>query len=115
MTNDRLTPPWRKYATACILSGMMLILTVTLPWTVSKPGMLLLNLLAVMIAAFVGGFGPGLLATALSALGAIYFFLPPLYSLHVQSRSDVVYLGIFTTAACAAAWLLDWARGAATD
>src|SRR5258705_13099547 len=32
---------------------------------------------AVMIAAYLGGFGPGLLATLLSALAVMYFFLEP--------------------------------------
>jgi len=40
-----------------------------------------LFLCAVMIAAWFGGFGPGLLATALSSFAFYYYFLPPLYSL----------------------------------
>jgi K+-sensing histidine kinase KdpD len=112
MRGNDLTPPWAKYAAACLLGGLAIAITSALPWAVPKPGVLLMNLLAVMIAAYLGGFGPGLLATALSALGAIWFLLPPVHSLHIQSRSDVVFLGIFTSAACAATWLLDWSKGA---
>ena len=32
---------------------------------------------AIIVAAWYGGLGPGVLATALSALAAMYFFLPP--------------------------------------
>src|SRR5712672_3479387 len=44
---------------------------------------------AVMIAAYYGGFGPGLLATLLSALAANYFFTAQLPSFHVRSINDV--------------------------
>jgi PAS domain S-box-containing protein len=40
-----------------------------------------LFLCAVMIAAWFGGIGPGLLATAFSSLAFYYYFLPPIYSL----------------------------------
>jgi K+-sensing histidine kinase KdpD len=107
---DHLTPAWLRYAPALILSGLVTLLMVSLPWTVSKPGILLLNLLAVMISAYLGGFGPGVLATALGVLGATYFLLPPLYSLRIHARSDLIFVGIFATAALIAAWFLDWAN-----
>ena len=40
-----------------------------------------LFLCAVMLSAWFGGVGPGLLATALSAFAFYYYFLPPIYSL----------------------------------
>jgi PAS domain S-box-containing protein len=43
-----------------------------------------LFLCAVMLSAWVGGFGPGLLATALAILAFNYYFLEPLYSLRVK-------------------------------
>ncbi len=90
---------------------MALLLTSALPWSVPKPGILLVNLLAVMLSAYVGGFGPGLLTTFITTLGTCYFLLPPLHSLHINARSDIVFLGIFATAAYLAAWFLDWANG----
>jgi len=39
---------------------------------------------AVLISAWVGGFGPGLLAVTLSTLAFDYFFLPPIFSLVVD-------------------------------
>jgi PAS domain S-box-containing protein len=50
---------------------------------------------AVMIAAYFGGFWPGLLATGLSAVAANYFINRQLSSLHIRSVDDVVALILF--------------------
>src|SRR5438128_9892016 len=50
---------------------------------------------AVMIAAYFGGFWPGLLATMLSALAANYFFTEQLRSFHVTSVNDGAALILF--------------------
>src|ERR1700693_5902933 len=50
---------------------------------------------AVMIAAYFGGFWPGLLATGLSAFAANYFLPRQLSSFHIRSRNDVVALILF--------------------
>ena len=49
---------------------------------------------AVIFAAWFGGLGPGLVATAISALAAAYFFLPPA-GFAVGAASDQLSLGIF--------------------
>jgi PAS domain S-box-containing protein len=54
---------------------------------------------AVMLSAWKGGWGPGLLSTGLSALVADYFFLPPRYSFSVSPAdmlSIVLFLAIST-------------------
>jgi two-component system sensor histidine kinase/response regulator len=50
---------------------------------------------AVMIAAYFGGFWPGLLATILSAVAANYFFTKQLASFQVTSPNDVAALILF--------------------
>ena len=50
---------------------------------------------AVMIAAYFGGFWPGLLATVLSAVAANYFLTQQLASFHVTSVNDVAALILF--------------------
>jgi PAS domain S-box-containing protein len=50
---------------------------------------------AVMIAAYFGGFRPGLLATLLSAAAANYFFTRQLSSVHVKSVNDMAALILF--------------------
>jgi len=50
---------------------------------------------AVMLAAVLGGFYPGLLATALAELCAAYWLMPPLGSWRVESPADQVALALF--------------------
>jgi C4-dicarboxylate-specific signal transduction histidine kinase len=67
------------------------VLTVTSALIVSRlPGLHLeaapvsLFLCAVILSAWFGGIGPGLLATTLSALAFYYYFLPPIHSLNAK-------------------------------
>jgi C4-dicarboxylate-specific signal transduction histidine kinase len=57
-----------------------------------------LFLCAVILSAWFGGVGPGLLATALSALAFNYYFLPPIYSLGPKLE-EIPRLVIFTVSA----------------
>jgi PAS domain S-box-containing protein len=50
---------------------------------------------AVMIAAYFGGFWPGLLATVLSAAAANYFFTGQLRSFHITNANDIAALVLF--------------------
>ena len=57
-----------------------------------------LLLCAVILSAWFGGVGPGLLATALSAFAFNYYFLPPIYSLGPKPE-EMPRLVIFTVSA----------------
>jgi PAS domain S-box-containing protein len=57
-----------------------------------------LFLCAVILTAWFGGIGPGLLATALSALAFNYYFLPPIHSLTLKT-DEIPRLVIFTVSA----------------
>src|SRR5262245_57189356 len=50
---------------------------------------------AVMVAAFIGGFGPGLLATLLSTLAANYIRTGEFASFHITGPKDVAALILF--------------------
>jgi two-component system, sensor histidine kinase and response regulator len=50
---------------------------------------------AVMIAAYFGGFRPGMLATVLGAMSADYFFVEPLYDLWIHTPEDLIAIGFF--------------------
>jgi PAS domain S-box-containing protein len=50
---------------------------------------------AVLAAAMLGGIGPGLLATGLSAFTSAYFFLSPVFSLQVASGEGIARLILF--------------------
>jgi PAS domain S-box-containing protein len=67
---------------------------------------------AILVAAWYGGLGPGMLATALSALAAMYFFLPPA-GLAVGGVPDVMALGFFVAIGFGISWLNHRLRHAA--
>src|SRR6266481_2397365 len=67
-----------------------------------------LFLCAIMFTAWFGGVGPGLLATALSALAFHYYFLPPMHSL-APKTAEIPRIVIFTVSA------LTGARSESTD
>jgi HD-GYP domain-containing protein (c-di-GMP phosphodiesterase class II)/PAS domain-containing protein/putative methionine-R-sulfoxide reductase with GAF domain len=50
---------------------------------------------AVIVAAVLGGLWPGLFATVLCALGALFFVIPPLYTFRIATLSDAVALAFF--------------------
>jgi C4-dicarboxylate-specific signal transduction histidine kinase len=66
---------------------------------------------AIMLSAWFGGLGPGLLATALSSLAFDYYFLPPIYSL-VAKPGEIPRLVIFTVSALFVGSLSAAQRGA---
>src|ERR1700722_395761 len=76
---------WRQrltaYAFAIVISGLTLAVRLSLgPWLGDRP-ILILFMLPIIFSAYVGGLGPGLLSTALSALGVYYFFLAPAHNI----------------------------------
>jgi signal transduction histidine kinase/CheY-like chemotaxis protein len=56
---------------------------------------LLMFTLSVTVAAWYGGLGPGLLATALGALLGAYSFIEPFYAFHIYSGAELIEAGLF--------------------
>ena len=50
---------------------------------------------AILLAAWLGGLGPGLVTTALCAAAAAYLWIPPTGSFHIGATSDLIALAIF--------------------
>src|SRR5215208_6325207 len=69
--------PILHYGVAVLAVALVLVLRLVLAPLITQQSPFLLLAGAVMIAAWFGGLGPGLLATALGTLVADYFFLPP--------------------------------------
>ena len=63
-----------------------------------------LFLCAILFAAWVGGAGPGLLATGLSILAFDFFFIPPRYSFTVES-DDIIRVALFAITALFVVWI----------
>jgi PAS domain S-box-containing protein len=67
---------------------------------------------AILVAAWYGGLGPGMLATVLSVPAAMYFFLPPA-GFAVSGIPDVTSLGFFVAIGLGISWLNHKLRTAA--
>ncbi|WP_292826166.1 PAS domain S-box protein [Nostoc sp. JL33] len=67
---------------------------------------------AVMVSAWYGGLGPGLLATVLSTLAVNYFFFKPLYSLNITNLNILIPLVVFMLTAGLISWLNESRRAA---
>lgn len=65
---------------------------------------LLLFLLAVLLAAAVGGLGPALAASGLGFLLVNYYFTPPLHTLDIEHLKNVLALGVFLLVGVVVSW-----------
>lgn len=84
-----------RYVLAIVFSIIALAIRLLLAPLLGDNAPLLVFVAAVAASAWVGGVGPGLLATAVSALLGTFFFIPPSYSLVTTATPDLVRLGIF--------------------
>ncbi|HEX2973699.1 MAG TPA: PAS domain S-box protein, partial [Tepidisphaeraceae bacterium] len=88
--------PWLPYAAAVVATALAAALR---GWLTTLVGPSLSPFLTyypvVMLVALLGGAGPGLLATALTALAVAYLSLPPTGSVAVHSPADQLALVLF--------------------
>jgi len=90
--------PLLRYAVAGGLALAALGAT-RLAWPVIEPAASPLFLAAVVVSAWYGGFGPGVVTGALGTLGKLYFYLTPAHSLHVADVTTALQLGLFAVVA----------------
>src|SRR5260370_37116368 len=90
-------PAFWSYCLAVVSVAAALIIS-RLPPVHLQDAPVSLFLCAVLLSAWFGGIGPGLLATALSALAFNYYFLPPIHSLGPKP-DEILRLVIFTVSA----------------
>ncbi len=72
--------------------GLMLLLD---PWISMKESPFVVFFAAVMVSAWYGGLGPGILATLLSILAAKYCFIPVIHTWQLGDLADLVRLILF--------------------
>src|SRR2546430_14958620 len=79
---------WARYPIAVTIIAIVVgIRAYVIPgWSLGHPYLLFYP--AIMLAGWLGGFGPGVLATILAALSLAALWLPPLYSLPIQRVED---------------------------
>src|SRR3954471_14523025 len=83
------------YGVAVLAIGVSLVIRLALvPW-LGYHAELMTFFLAVIISAYLGGVGPGLLATALGVAARRYFFIQPRYSLAIHELGRAYAMGLF--------------------
>ncbi len=88
--------PWLLcYGLAVVTAFMSLIIHWLLVPFIGLAGPFLLFAPAIMLSAWYGGLGPGLLATGVSCLLANYFLIAPINSFLIADPSNLVRLGLF--------------------
>jgi PAS domain S-box-containing protein len=103
----------RSYGVTLLSVALALGVTLLLrPWL--QPTIMPIFMLAVMVSAWYGGWKTGLVATVLSTLAINYFFIEPLYSLHILNVETIVQLSTFLTVA-GAIGLLNQSRSTALE
>ena len=104
-----------RYGVAVLAVGLALVLQLLLmPWFGASPDAtpFIVFFAAVMVAAWFGGLGPGLVATVLSALTSNYFFLSPQQSLEIASFGQGLRLAVFFIEGALISWLLGMTHSA---
>lgn len=97
---------WRGYGFAVLVVAVTVLIELVLAVTIDGGTPFLLLFFAVLVSAWRGGVGPGLLATALATLAADYFFVGPPYSFGIESLGQVVRLIQFVLEGAFATFLI---------
>ncbi len=94
MRRPRLGPVARySVAVLCAVAAIALRASLTSLWGSKFPYLTFHP--AILVAAWLGGLGPGLLTTTLCAAAAVYLWIPPTYSLRIDAPGDIVSLCAF--------------------
>ena len=106
------TEPVARYAPAIVAPLLALALRAALSPLLGEQAPTLIFVFAVVLAAWRGGFGPGILATGLSTALAAWFLIPPLGSFAIASTVNATRTVIFLVQGVAISLLGEAARRA---
>jgi diguanylate cyclase (GGDEF)-like protein/PAS domain S-box-containing protein len=81
---------WVTYSFATIITLLMIFVRLKMGLALEHRPLMILYVLPIVLSALLGGFGPGLLSTALSAIGTNYFILFPLHSFKISDTYDLL-------------------------
>jgi signal transduction histidine kinase len=84
--------------TVAVAAALAAFLITHVMWPVIEPTRSPLFLAAIVVSAWHGGLGPGLVTTAIAVLTKMYFLMPP-SGLQVDDVADVLYLAVFVLVA----------------
>ncbi len=86
---------WLRYGAAIAAIGLALVIKLLLVPLISQDTPFLLFFIAVMLAAWIGGLGPGLLATVLASLANNYYFIAPYGQFTLNTPGHQLQLVLF--------------------
>lgn len=89
----------RRYGMAILVTGLILLASLALRNVLEDAVPLVLFILAVMVSAWYGGLGPGVLSSVLSVLAGNYFLMEPARSFALSGPADWLRVGAFLVTA----------------
>ena len=94
-------PRWLIYVFAIAAVAVTLLFRLTAGEVFSQRPSLILFVLPILISAYLGGLGPGMLATLASALGVNFLLIPPTYSFAIDKPADLIkWLMLIVSGVC---------------
>jgi PAS domain S-box-containing protein len=104
------SPTAARYAAAVVIMGLFLVIRLLLqPWLgLSVPYLQFFP--AIMLTARIVGFGPGMLATGLSAAFAMFFFLAPTHTFVIANAADRFSIVLFLAVGASLVAIVESAR-----
>jgi two-component system sensor histidine kinase/response regulator len=81
-------PSWQAYLFALVATAATLGVRFALEAPLEGQPTLVMFTIPIMLSAYAGGLGPGLVATGLSYLASSYYLLPPIHSFLVASGAE---------------------------
>lgn len=103
-------PVWLTYAFAVLVTLSMLLVRQRIMTEFGDRPMLILFMLPIIFSALLGGLGPGLLATAIAALGIAYVAIPPVGSFGIASSFELLQWGVLIANGAAVSLLSELLR-----
>lgn len=85
---------WLPYAFAVAITLIVLGIRLSLPVPSAARILMILFMFPIILSAALAGLGPGLVATAISALSLVYFVIPPVHAFQVEASHDLLQLGL---------------------
>ncbi len=83
-------PRWLIYVFAIAAVAVTVFFRLTFEEVFSQRPLLILFVLPILMSAYLGGLGPGLLATGAAAFGVNFLLIPPTYSFAIDKPADIV-------------------------
>ena len=89
LTSSDRYPRWIVYAFVVAISVAMILFRLNMAAAFGQRPMLILFMIPIILSSALGGLGPGLTATAISAIGINYYGMPPIHHLGIKDAHDL--------------------------